>query len=98
MKIRLETHGGFAATLRRQPKVLDTAALPEAAAKELARLVAAVCDAPESKANAMARDAMHYTITVIDNHHTSVFSQADTTMSPQFADLKAWLERHISVK
>jgi hypothetical protein len=66
--------------------------LPKSAAEELARLVDAARAAPESKANELARDAMQYTITVTDGDKTTVLSQADSSMSAAFAELKTWLE------
>jgi hypothetical protein len=93
MKVTLEKHGGFAATLRRAPRVVDSTTLAQPAAEELARLVAAARAAPASKANEMARDAIQYTIAVTDEGQTTVLSQGDTSMSIPFAALKAWLER-----
>ncbi|MFF9282973.1 protealysin inhibitor emfourin [Streptomyces griseosporeus] len=102
MKVTLTTHGGQAAAVRLglPPKVLDTDALPEDAAAELARLVAAAV--PTSRLAAgegrpgRARDAMSYRITVEDAGHTTVLTQSDAAMSQEFADLVDWLEEHVA--
>ncbi|MFJ3770567.1 protealysin inhibitor emfourin [Streptomyces sp. NPDC090075] len=90
MKVTLETHGGQAAAinLRLPPQVLDTGNLPEEAAAQVARLVAAAvpeASAPEPPGG--APDAMSYTITVEDGGRTTVLTRSDTTMSPAFAAL-----------
>ncbi|MFI1103965.1 protealysin inhibitor emfourin [Streptomyces melanogenes] len=99
MKVTLETHGGQAAAinLRRPPKVLDTATLPEDASAELTRLVAEAVAAPApQRSDRAARDAMSYTITVEDAGRSTVLTQSDTTMSPAFASLLSWLENHFA--
>jgi len=62
----------------------------------LARLVAAAKTAPaaEEGGPGRARDAMSYSITVEDGDRPTVLRQSDTTMSPAFAALLDWLERH----
>jgi hypothetical protein len=99
MKVNLAKHGGQAAGmfLGRPPRVLDTDTLPPAAAEELAKLVeAAQATAVASGAGpGRARDVMSYTITVEDSGHQTVLKQSDTTMSPAFRNLLAWLERHM---
>ena len=87
MKITLTTHGGLAAGIRRPPRVVESSELSESAARELARLVAAVKNAPvaEDASSGRARDAMSYTISVDDDGKTKVLRQSDTAMSPAFA-------------
>jgi hypothetical protein len=96
MKVTLTKHGGLAAGIRRPPRIVDTDTLPKPAAVELARLVAAVKAVPaaEEDGPGRARDAMSYTITVEDDGRPTVLSQSDTTMSPAFAGLLNWLEKH----
>ncbi|MEV6297235.1 protealysin inhibitor emfourin [Streptomyces sp. NPDC051896] len=99
MKVTLATHGGQAAAiqLRLPPKVLDTGTLPTNTAAELAELVAAaVPTADKERPPGQARDAMSYTITVENDSHTTVLTQSDTTMSPEFAALLGWLEKHFT--
>lgn len=98
MKVSLATHGGQAAAIRLRlpPKVLDTDALPENAAVELAQLVAAAVPAAEEERPSRARDAMSYTITVEDGGRSTDLTQSDTTMSPAFAALLSWLEKHLA--
>ncbi|WP_406340391.1 protealysin inhibitor emfourin [Streptomyces sp. NBC_00648] len=98
MKVTLETHGGQAAAinLRLPPKVLDTDTLPKNASAELARLVAGAVPVPTAERPDHARDAMSYTITVEDDGRSTVLTQSDTTMSPEFATLLSWLENHFA--
>jgi hypothetical protein len=102
MKVTLATHGGQAAAinLRLPPRVVDAEALPENAARELAQLVEAAKTAPTAREGGpgQARDAMSYTITVEDAGRSAVLTQADTTMSPAFAALLAWLERRLAME
>lgn len=102
MKVTLATHGGQTAALnlRLPPRVVDTEALPENAARELAHLVEAAQTAPPAKPDqpGQARDAMSYTITVEDASRPAVLTQSDTTMSPAFAALLAWLERRLAMQ
>ncbi|MET9960005.1 protealysin inhibitor emfourin [Streptomyces sp. NPDC006326] len=97
MKVTLATHGGLAGAinLRLPPKVLDTEALPENAAAELAQLVAAAVPTPEADRPGRARDAMSYTITVEDGGRLTVLKQSDADMSPAFAALLTWLQGRV---
>ncbi|MEU8843308.1 protealysin inhibitor emfourin [Streptomyces roseus] len=100
MKVTLATHGGLAAaTLRLPPKVLDTDTLPENAAPELARLVAAAVETPVETPMAdqpsRARDAMSYTITVEDGGRSTVLKQSDAAMTPAFAALLTRLQQYL---
>jgi len=99
MKISLAKHGGLAAgmLLGRPPQVLDAGTLSPEAAAELERLIAAASASPmvESGRPGQARDAMSYTITIEDDGRQTVLRQSDTNMSPAFACLRAWLERHL---
>ncbi|MGY1499446.1 protealysin inhibitor emfourin [Streptomyces sp. QTS52] len=97
MRVTLARHGGQAAAiqLRLPPQELDTDSLPENAAAELTRLVAAAVPATEEDRAGRARDAMSYTITVEeDGRSTTVLTQSDTSMSPGFAALLRWLDSH----
>lgn len=93
MKVTLATHGGLAAAVdhRLPPKVLDTEALPENAATELTRLVAAAVPTPTVDQPGGARDVMSYTITVEDGGRVTVLKQSDAAMTPAFAALLSWL-------
>ncbi|WP_327180754.1 protealysin inhibitor emfourin [Streptomyces sp. NBC_01334] len=94
----LETYGGLAAAtnLRRPPEVLDTDALPETAAAELAQLLAAAASMPQGDQAGRARDAMSYTITVDDGDRVTVLEQSDAAMTPAFAALLTWLKRRFA--
>ncbi|MER7467850.1 protealysin inhibitor emfourin [Streptomyces sp. NPDC097981] len=96
MKVTLQSYGGLAAVVRRQPKVLDTATLPENAAAELTQLVAAAVAMPVEDQDDRARDAMTYTITVEDDDHATVLEQSDAAMSPAFATLLTRLKKHLA--
>ncbi|MFK0047684.1 protealysin inhibitor emfourin [Streptomyces sp. NPDC090741] len=97
MKVTLATHGGLAAAvnLRLPPKVLDTDTLPENAAPELARLVAAAVATPKADQPSRARDAMSYTITVEDGGRSTVLKQSDAAMTPAFAALLTRLQKYL---
>ncbi|GGW55998.1 hypothetical protein GCM10010503_36390 [Streptomyces lucensis JCM 4490] len=99
----MSTHGGLAAPFLAglPPDVVDTHALPESAAAELSRLVAAAVPATAATAGApepprRAPDAMSYSITVEQGGHSSVLVQSDTDMSPEFAALLRWLKEHVA--
>jgi hypothetical protein len=96
VKLTLAKHGGLAAGIRRSPEVLDSNDLPQAAAAELARLVAELkaTRSVQNETPGRARDAMSYSITVEEGGEPTVLRQSDTTMSPSFAALLQWLERH----
>ncbi len=97
MRVTLTKHGGLAAGIRRPPRVVQASTLPQSGAAELARLVAALKVAPSvpESGPGRARDAMGYTITVEeDGGDRTSFTQSDLTMSPAFAALLQWLERH----
>ncbi|MGW7100065.1 protealysin inhibitor emfourin [Streptomyces sp. NPDC054838] len=98
MKLTLATHGGLAApvNLRLPPKVLDTDMLPEDAAAELARLVAAAAAEPEADRPSRARDAMSYTITVEDGGRSTVLKGSDAAMTPAFAALLTRLQGYLA--
>lgn len=103
MRVTLATHGGLAAPVLAAlpPDVVDTHALPESAAAELSRLVAAAVPATAAAAGSpeprrRAPDALSYSITVEEGGHSSVLVQSDTDMSPEFAALLRWLKEHIA--
>lgn len=105
MRVTLATHGGLAAPVLAglPPDVVDTHALPESAAAELSRLVAAAVPAPaaatgDPEPRRRAPDAMSYSITVEEGGHSSVLVQSDTDMSPEFAALLRWLKEHVARK
>ena len=97
MKVSLGKHGGQAAgiLLGRPPRVLDTSTLPPTAAEEISRLIEAAIAASPAEEDGRARDAMSYTITVEDGDHQTVLKCSDTTISRDFANLLALLERHL---
>jgi hypothetical protein len=97
MKVILATHGGMAAALQlgRAPTVVDDSLLSEHEAGELAALVAAARgDAPPADRPRSVPDEAHYTITVDYGQSADVLQRSDTTMSPAFAELLAWLDEH----
>lgn len=97
MHVRLSTHGGFAAGIRRPPKCIDSDQLPSSAAAELARLVEALKSSvvwPNSLAGA-SRDTLSYTIAFeSENEPPFRFTQSDGAMSPEFAALLDWIRQH----
>jgi hypothetical protein len=97
MKVNLAKHGGLAAAIRRPPVTVDSSALSESKAAELARLLAAAkAELRAAEAGpGRARDAMSYTITLQDDGgETTVLRVSDATMSPPFAALLEWLDRN----
>ncbi|MGW0709826.1 protealysin inhibitor emfourin [Streptomyces sp. NPDC002643] len=98
MKVALRVHGGLAAAvnLGRPPRELDTENLAGDAGAELSRLLAAVASEGEESRPGPGGDAMSYTITVEDGDTTTVLTRSDTTMSPAFAALLTWLEKHLA--
>lgn len=100
MMVTLEKYGGWTATMGAATLVVDTADLPEAAAKELAQLVSAAKASPmiEDYSRGSARDAMSYQLTLQEGGKMVVMSQSDTTMTKAFAALLSWLEQHAAEK
>jgi len=101
MKVRLAKHGGLAPGIRQPPLSVESSALSDEAAAELARLVAAVKTVPAVSAESpgRARDAMSYTITLEENvGEPTVLRVSDVTMSASFAALLEWIERHAAGK
>jgi Emfourin len=101
MTVTLSTYGGLAAGIRRPSRTVKSSTLAEPVAAELAQLVTAVKAAPSVKEErpGRARDAVSYTITIEeDGGEISTISQSDTTMSPAFAALLEWLDRHSAGK
>jgi len=99
MKVTLEQHGGLAAGIRRSPRVVKTDALTGEVAEELARLVEAAKVVPAIGGDLRrARDAMSYTITVEDSGRPVLLRQSDTSMSPAFAALLDWFQKHPEAK
>lgn len=103
MRITLATSGGQAAAILRRlpPRVLDTDSLPPGPAGEARRLVAAA--SAEGGAGGggapgvgRARDAMSYRITVDDEARSITLTGSDAAMTPAFAALLSWLERHLA--
>jgi hypothetical protein len=97
MKVTLTKHGGFAAGMFRPPSIVESSTLAEPDAAELDRLIAAVKLAPVARGEepGQARDAMSYTITIEDAAgETIVITQSDLNLSPDFADLMQWIDRH----
>ena len=99
MKVSLARHGGQAAgmLLGRAPKVLDATRLPEADAKDLARLVEAARSQAVGahRGTRSAPDAMSYTITVEGGDQPTILKCSDVDMSLAFEDLLRFLERHL---
>jgi hypothetical protein len=97
MTVTLSTYGGLAAGIRRLPRTVKSSNLAEPVAAELRQLVTAAKAAPSVKEErpGRARDAVSYTIRVEeDGGEIFTMSQSDATMSPAFAALLEWLDRH----
>jgi hypothetical protein len=100
MKVSLATGGGQAAGIRLPPKVVDANSLSEAAASELALLVAAAKSAPAPKEArpGSLRDAMTYLITIENDDPPVVLTQSDITMSVALIALRDWIRKHSIAK
>ncbi|MFE2532143.1 protealysin inhibitor emfourin [Streptomyces sp. NPDC059371] len=98
MRVTWEAQGGQAAAIRLSlpPKVLDTDDLSESTAGELDRLVAAAAPEAGGERPSRARDAMSHTITVEDGGGSTTLTQSEAAMSPAFAALLGWLEKHVA--
>jgi hypothetical protein len=96
VKLSLETTGGLAAALRlgRPPTVVDSAALAEGPARELAALVAAAREEVPPAPGRPAADEASYTLTVEDGGARTVLRRTDTTMTRAFAELLDRVQRH----
>ena len=93
MKVTLQKSGGYAATVRRQPIVLDSAQLAPDAAVELRRLVERARAAPPSPRNDRLHDAVAVVISVEDDGQSFELHAVDVGMPAAFAELVAWIER-----
>lgn len=94
MKITLTPMGGLGA-IRRPPRLLDTAQLPEAVSDRLRNLVAAAKTAARpSDAPGRVRDGMSYRIKVEDDAQTFEMTQSDGSMSAEFEDLLALIQEN----
>jgi hypothetical protein len=97
MRVTLAVRGGLAAAIGPRVRVVSSDALDAQQERELRRLVsAAVASPPVRGADDRGRDVMSYTITVDDGGAERRLTGSDTSMSPSFAALLEWLERHIS--
>jgi len=95
MRITLSEHGGFAPGIRRQPHTVDSATLSNEAAKKLSDLVAAASDAGKAGASTpSARDDISYVVQIEKDGESTELRQSDTTMTPAFAGLLEWFEKH----
>ena len=95
MRVSLATHGGLAGVInsRRPARTVDSDGLPPQVARRLRDLVAAA-GTERRTANGAARDAMSYTVTVLDDGRQSTLTGSDAAMSPAFAELIDLIERH----
>lgn len=96
MKVTVTRFGGLAAGIRKPPQIVDSSGLAESTAAELKGLLESARNKPaipEARPGS-ARDAMTYRIVVEGEAHPLVLSQSDTTMSPEFSALLAWVDRH----
>jgi hypothetical protein len=101
MKVSVSRHGGLGAAIYigKPPRQLDTADLSRAEAAELAQLVDAATATPAAAPSAKPiPDVTSYTVTVENKGRETVLKQSDTTMTPAFAALLAWLESHLAKK
>lgn len=97
MNITLVKHGGLLAGTLQLPIRVQASTLSEDERTELAQLLSAAKATPTNKEwkSASTPDAMSYTITVTeDDGSTTQLSVSDVTMSPSFAVLLQWLNRH----
>jgi hypothetical protein len=97
MKVTLTKYGGFAAGIFRPPSIVESSTLSEPDLEELSRLIAAVKTFPvtEDEEPGQARDVMSYTITIEETGgEMTEINQSDINMSPFFADLMQWIDRH----
>ena len=97
MLISLAMRGGLAAAITRRlpPRVVDTAGLPPETTLWVRDLVsAASVEGSDPTRSGLARDAMSYTITVVDGGHSTTLTASDTAMPPAFGALLRWIERH----
>ncbi len=92
MKITLVQHGGLAG-IARPPLTLDNRNLAESDRQELQRLLEAASAATAPAPPGPVRDAMSHTITVEGGDRPVLLKQSDGAMSPEFAQLTAWLKR-----
>ncbi len=97
MKIRLASRGGWTAGMRLPPLVVDTNALPAAAASLAKQLAAAAEDTKEdlaagAAAKARAPEAMTYEITLEYGDREVTLKGSDVASSPQFEALRAWVQ------
>jgi hypothetical protein len=95
MKVSLARHGGLAAGvfMQQPPLAVDRAALPGAAAEQLARLVAALEKDEPKPPSGRGADVMSYRITVEDERGERTFRATDLGSSPAFKALQAFLSR-----
>lgn len=96
MKLTLETSGGFAAAVRRPPRVASSETLNADEHAELSRLVQQVqhAPAPPSSDASKFRDSMLFTISVEEAGHTRVFQARDFDMNEAFGNLMRWIDAH----
>lgn len=95
MKVTLTTSGGFAATVRRPPRVLDTNDLSDEEATRLRELLNAV-PRGVSPAPGKIRDGMVYRIEVETPEGIEEVSAGDGAMSPAFASLLEFVREQIA--
>jgi hypothetical protein len=94
MRIHFERTGGLAAPAMKRSCTIDTVALPEAEAKELAELVAAADffklapPAPAPK----GRDMFHYKLTVDHEGRQHTVEAAETSVPAALRPLINWLK------
>jgi len=88
MRLTLKVHGGFAAAMRREPAVMDTASLDPQHADRIAHLVRAIVASPTASAPAEPMpDAMSYTLVVEQDGKTDVVKQRDGDLTAEFGQL-----------
>lgn len=90
VKITLKTFGGIAAGIRRPPLVIDSSRMPIDRCRELERLarsIGAYSGAPASP----HPDEMSYHVTIEDGESVREARRSDSTMTPEFAKLVAFV-------
>lgn len=91
MKVTLKTFGGFAPALRPPPRVVESSRLDAARAHRLEALLAHVQGA---EAPLRAPDERRYELSIEVRGECRTVCCADSTMTPTFADVIAFIEAH----
>lgn len=96
MKVTISEYGGLAPGIRRLPQTIDTSSLSMESASELSKLIAAASKPPTGSENSQdrGRDAVSYAVRVEEDDKSDEIRQSDTAMTPAFAALLEWFDKH----